>query len=334
MLVVGGRDTGKTTFSRRLVQRTLEAGISTALLDADPGQANIGPTFCLGLALPAGVDADLVPAATAFVGGTSPLHFMPEHLSAIRRMADLARDRDTIVIDMPGTIRGSAARRLYQLTTELLSPDHIVALCRDTELNSILAPMELRASVHVHHVHVSAVVVPRPAEYRVQRRALTLAAYFRDSEVHTVSLDAVALCGTWLGGGAPIAPHLFKYLAVALADYTRLFYAEQYGNHLGLMVSKTVPEDCPALGIALEQFGASEVTVSRAPLLKNLVVGLETDGGKLLGLGRIVSIDFKRRQIGIVTPVRTPSATQVIKFGGVRIGEDGSQRGIVLPGEL
>jgi polynucleotide 5'-hydroxyl-kinase GRC3/NOL9 len=335
VLVLGGPDTGKTYTARRLLERAIDAGARVALVDADPGQVEVGLPFCVGTTImPDSRQDHHTPTAMAFVGGISPINYIPEHLTAIRHIVDFARDTRLVIVDMPGFVHGVGARRLHQLIAELLLPRHVIAISRGSELNSILAPMMRRSGLTVHAVQAAADITPRPAAFREQRRAMRLAAYFDDAKVCSFTFDSVALSGTWLGGGAPIAPHLFTYLTTALSGYTRVYYAEQYGAHLGLMVSKPVSEACPALGIALEQFRAKEVTVSRAPLLKNLVVGLESENGKLLGLGRITAIDFKRRSIGITTPVRAPSAVQIIKLGGIRISDDGSQLGFVRPGEL
>ncbi len=333
--MLGGTDAGKTHTAHRLFEHAGTIGMSAALLDADPGQADIGLPFCVGLTTNSDhKTADHTAAAMAFVGGVSPANYITEKMVAIRRMVDLAHDCHAIIIDMAGYINGVGARRLHQLTAEMLSPRHVLAISRGSELSSILAPMIRRNGLTVHELQVSEHATSRPAAIRVQRRAMRLASYFEESNTLTFMFDSAAFCGTWLGGGAPVAPHLFTYLATALADYTRLHYAEQYGSHLGLMVSKPISEACPALGIAMEQFRAKEVTVSRAPVLKNLVVGLEADNGKLLGLGRITAIDFKRRSIGITTPVRAANAVNTILFGGVRIDDEGAQIGVVKPGEL
>jgi polynucleotide 5'-kinase involved in rRNA processing len=334
VLVIGGPDTGKTTAIRKLSDRAIETGIAATILHADPGQVEVGLPFCVGISMPTSEDKGHTVTTMAFIGGISPITYMPEHLAAVRRLVDMARDYEILIVDMPGIIHGSSARRLHQMTAELITPRHLIALSHGSELNSILAPMVKRSGLTIHTIMASDQFPVRHPALREQRRAIKLAAYFNDAKPITFSLDAVALSGTWLGGGAPIAPHLLKYLATALVDFTRVYYAEQYGSHLGLMVSKPLPEECTALGIALEQFKATEVTVSRAPLFKDLVVGLESDNGKLLGLGRIISLDFRRRTIGISTPVRSPSAVSSIKLGGVRIGDGGIQLGLVRPGEL
>ena len=92
-LLLGGMDVGKTTFTRLLANRFLEAGCPPALLDADLGQSEIGPPACVGIAFcdaPILALSDLKPHALAFVGSASPPGYLLEHVAGIRRLADMA----------------------------------------------------------------------------------------------------------------------------------------------------------------------------------------------------------------------------------------------------
>src|SRR5213078_2014870 len=53
-MVIGGSDVGKTTFCRLFVNRAVAANLHPAILDSDPGQSEIGPPGCAGLAFAGG----------------------------------------------------------------------------------------------------------------------------------------------------------------------------------------------------------------------------------------------------------------------------------------
>src|SRR5437764_3353946 len=75
LIVVGGTDTGKTTFCTLVANEALAKGRRVAVLDCDLGQAEIGPPACVGLGLPTeriGSLGDVRPASLAFLGLTSP----------------------------------------------------------------------------------------------------------------------------------------------------------------------------------------------------------------------------------------------------------------------
>ncbi len=335
VMIIGGHETGKTTFAKQLVSHARSIGKVCGRIDADPAQSEVGPPTTVGLRLEP-KDYTLMSHPElhlSFIGAISPVHYVPEHLASIKKLTSIATACDLVAIDMPGYVHGSNARRLHQLLFELLAPAHVVAICRGSDLDSILAPLRNRSTVSVHRLQVPAAVEPKPGSFRRQRLAMKLSNCFKDSHQHLFPIDTVTLAGTWLGGGAPVAPHLLRYLTTALADFTRVYYAEQYGKHLGIIVKSKLPEDCTALGIAIEQFNATETTVTLAPHLKNLVVSLESGTGKVLGLGRVTAVDFKRRIIGVSSPIKIASAVQAIKFGGVRIGDDGAQIGLLMPGD-
>ncbi|HEV2472773.1 MAG TPA: polynucleotide 5'-hydroxyl-kinase, partial [Chthonomonadales bacterium] len=168
VLVLGGTDTGKTTFSRLLVDRILGSGGSAAILDADVGQSEIGPPGTLGLELHS-TGARAHAQNLAFLGATSPAGRLLHHAAAVRRLADSATV-DRLVVDTPGYITGSEARALIQAEFELLSPAHVVALQRGKELEAVLKPISMRKSCQVHRLPIPRVVQVRPAALRAKRR--------------------------------------------------------------------------------------------------------------------------------------------------------------------
>ncbi len=335
-LVLGATDVGKTTFSRLLVNRAVEAGRQTAVIDGDIGQSEIGPPACVGLAFPEGpviALSDLPPHALAFVGATSPPGHLLEHAAAIRILADMAASR-FLVVDSCGFVQGPAARRLNQVEADLLAPAHIVALQRRDELEALLAPMRRRNHWRIHAPLIPEVIGIKPPAFRTQRRFMKWAAYFAGSELHTYSLDDIAIVGSWLGSGAPLAAHYLKYLRQALASSARVYYAEMSGSQLGIMVSHPMSPQSHDLIVALEPLKARSVTLTVAPRLKHLLVGLESANGRLMGMGVIATIDFVRRTVGVLTPIRSPFAARILRVGSLRVTPEGRELGTMKPGEL
>ncbi len=335
-MVLGGIDVGKTTFTRLLVNRAVAAGKRVAVLDADPGQSQIGPPACAGLALVEGPIAglsDLPPHALAFIGSTSPAGRLPEHITAVRRLADLAGDR-LLVIDTSGYLHGPGARRLIQCEAELVAPAHIVALQRGDELAEILSPLRRRANCRIHTPAIPTSIVTKPPSMRTQRRAMRFAAYFRDAQPAHFRFDTVGFTGTWLGGGTPVPAHILRFMNETLGRPTRIYHAETCGRHVGLMSNRPIASTGPELGIVLGQLKAKEVSVTVAPRLKHLLVGMEASNGKLLGLGILAGLDFRRGALTLLTPVRAPDAACVLHFGMHRVTPDGTDAGALRPGDL
>ncbi len=340
VLILGGTDVGKTTFTRLLVNRLTGQGHRVGIVDADLGQSEIGPPACVGLAFadtPVEALSDLTPHALAFVGSTSPPSHLLEHVGGVRRLADMVVPH-SLIIDTSGFLQGAAARRLNQTEFDLLLPTHVVGLQREGELEAILGPIRRREGCTLHTPPIPAVIGKKPPSFRTQRRIMRFAAYFDAAVQHTYELDQVALVGTWLNGGTPVAAHLLKFLNQSLNESQgqgiRVYHAEMAGRHLGMMVSRPVAPDAPGIGTAQGQLRAQSVSITVAPRLRHLLLGLEGGNGKLLGLGLLEAIDFRRRTLGVLTPVRASGAARVIRMGSLRVAPNGSEVGMLRPNEI
>lgn len=334
--LIGGTDVGKTTLTRLLVNRAAAGGQQVALLDTDPGQSEIGPPGCIGLAFvdaPVRTLSDLTPQALAFVGNTSPAAHLLEHAAGTFRLAALAAER-MLVVDTCGYIQGGGARRMHQIEFDLLQPAHVIALQRRGELEPILAPLRRRTGCRIHTPLIPAAVTRKSPALRSQRRAMRFASYFETTTVHTFSFDEVALVGTWLAGSEPLPPHLLKFLNQALGFHTRVYHAEMCDRALGLMVSQPLEADAAGLSMVQEQLKPLSLAVTVAPRMRHLLLGLETGSGKLLGLGLLEALDFRRRTLGVRTPIRTPDAAHILRFGTLRLTPDGKELGSLRPSEL
>jgi polynucleotide 5'-hydroxyl-kinase GRC3/NOL9 len=336
ILLLGGTDAGKTTFCTLLVNAALAAGRTVSVIDSDIGQSEIGPPSCVGLGSPREPIrslSDVVPASLVFVGATTPRESLLEHAAAVRFLADTARKEapGLLIVDTTGYIRGSGARRLKQAKIELLAPDHIVAIQRKTECEPILASVRFNTRIHIHRLPIPKVITIKQPVLRAQRRAFKFARYFDGAEIRHYDFDKVSLLGTWMNGGAPMPPHHLQFLTNSLR--TRVFYAELVERHLG-MVTQALPADDTGLSVVQEQFRPQEITVTPSSRLRHLLVGLSDGNGKLLGLGLIEAIDLRRRQIGVLTPIRAYVAVKVIQFGLLRLKPDGSEVGTNKPGDV
>src|SRR4051794_11788550 len=81
VVLLGGIETGKTTFGIELARRSAAAGVATAIVDADIGQSVVGPPTTVGLKMIRS-DEDVtseslrVTDAIGFVGTISPRGYL------------------------------------------------------------------------------------------------------------------------------------------------------------------------------------------------------------------------------------------------------------------
>ena len=332
-VILGGVDVGKTTFCRLLVNRLVEKGKNAAIIDADVGQSEIGPPTCIGRAFVEkriATLSELQVQALAFVGSVNPSNFLPEHIAGVMKLASQVDDK-TLVVDTSGYIQGFNAHRLANLELDLLAPRHIIALQRKEELRPILQTVRYRRDCVAHTPPIPSIIGKKTAVFRANRREMRFASYFQTSTEYEFSFEEVALSGTWLGGGEPLAAHLEKFISEVFGARNRVFYAELAGRRLGLMLAKPVASQSPDLGVVMEHFKTREISVTVAPNLKNLILGLEDRKGRVLGLGILAGLDFKRRTLKVLTPLRASGAVSRVCFGRQRVNPDGTDGGLLRP---
>lgn len=185
IFVIGGVDSGKTTFVDRLVRAGIAAGHPAAIVDTDLGQSTIGPPTTVGMKL-VSTDDDLAPEArghpdaVSFVGSVSPRgHFLPLVTGTAKLvLTAIERGARLIVVDTSGLIAGVAGQMLKLTKAELCRPHHVVALARGGELEPITSVLDHVLSPNIVslavHPEIRVRSVDERATYREQRLATFL----------------------------------------------------------------------------------------------------------------------------------------------------------------
>ena len=181
VFVVGGVDSGKTTFAQHLVRAGLEAGHVCAIVDADLAQSTIGPPGTVGLKIvrEAGdLEVDSFDAL-AFVGAMSPRnHFLPLVTGTAKLvMRAIEVGAKLIVVDTSGLIDGVAGQMLKLTKAELCRPHHVVALHHGGELEPIAGVLERFLSLDVISLDVHPDIASRSVDDRVAYREARMAAF-------------------------------------------------------------------------------------------------------------------------------------------------------------
>jgi polynucleotide 5'-kinase involved in rRNA processing len=190
IMVVGGADTGKTTFARWLLRRLAPVCPGRlAFVDGDPGQGVLGPptTVSLATTTPGGSGfPPPEPYRRMFVGATTPRGHMLRHLVGAARLVEAARSQsiDTVIHDTSGLIdprAGGVALKLAKI--ELLRPHVVVAIQRSHELEPLLKL--LRHSRRTGLVELASSPSVRRRDFVVRReyRVDLFARYFAGAEV-------------------------------------------------------------------------------------------------------------------------------------------------------
>ncbi|HVE91767.1 MAG TPA: Clp1/GlmU family protein [Actinomycetota bacterium] len=190
IFVVGGMDSGKTTFCARVARAAVQAGHVAAVVDADLAQSTIGPPSTVGLRIfrtleDTAPEAWGRPDAMAFVGGVAPRgNFLPLVTGTAKLvMRAIEMGARLIVVDTSGLIAGVAGQILKLMKAELCRPHHVVAIAQGGELDPIVGVLRRFLSVQVMALTVHPDIRVRPVDERLTYQEKALAA-FLGPEVH------------------------------------------------------------------------------------------------------------------------------------------------------
>ena len=192
VVVLGGIDTGKTTFGLNLAEHARSLGRSAAFVDADMTLPTVCPPSCIGVRYwrdpaPGTGGTDETPGEGTieadglwFVGSTYPEGNLLSLATGTTRLVRQARDAgcDVIVVDVVGLVSGIAAQMLHHCTFELIRPDAVVGFQRGEELEPLLGIVQRFLAVEPTTLHVDPAVVERSALDRLAHREERLRSYF------------------------------------------------------------------------------------------------------------------------------------------------------------
>jgi polynucleotide 5'-hydroxyl-kinase GRC3/NOL9 len=238
VVLLGGLDTGKSTFGRAMARAALAAGRRSAYVDADLGQKTVGPPACVTLRMLDGLD-DLEPASLArpdsmyFVGSTSPQGQLLPLVTGSGLLLARAQNEgaDFIVVDTNGLVSGVYGQILKFHKIELLQPDVVIGLTRGEELDPILGILQRFFSTEVVSLPVDPDVQPRSVEDRARHREEAFRAYFAGSPQRWRIKPTVFM---------PSLPALFEQ---AVLDRILVGLSDGEGEYTGLGYLEFAPDE-------------------------------------------------------------------------------------------
>ncbi len=329
--VIGGTDVGKSTFCWGAAARLAGAGAQVALLDADLGQARIGPPTTIGFAFVSGDPDDRpAPRALAFVGTTTPQGNLVPTLVAVHKAAQAARADGAacLIVDTCGWVRGPAARALKEAKFSLLRPALIVAIQSGGELEHLLAWSRGRARTEVLRIGPPREARRRDPEERRRHRAERFRAYFASAEPLGLDADRLGLIGASLWCGTGVGPQIRQAAESLLA--TPLVHAEQVDDAILFVCGETPPGE----GVrALRDFLPEErVTVRAVADYRGRLVGLLDEADMCLAVGLLDDVDFANRRLSIRAPALDARRLVAIAWGRTRLRPDFTDGDLGGPG--
>ena len=318
VVVLGGVDVGKSSFSAFLTNFCLERGLRVAVIDGDIGQADVGPPSCVSLALIKRRVVslrELSPDSMRFIGIDSPGTVKHLVIWALHSLLDeaISRGVELIIVNTDGWISGPGAKD-YKLTLiQALNPDTIVAIQRSNELEHIIRPLCWRKVIKLSSPKAAKRV---PFE---ERKSLREAGYFRflkGSKVKTFKDVPLMYCHAF--SGIPLPEELLSRIS-EIVDVP-VTYAELSPEHLLVVVERDVMGIGEKVKVLRSVFNVGVVRVLKKGVERGLLVGLLKDGVECVAIGLLDSVNYKDRVIKVKTPYEGEVAA--IAVGRVKLSED------------
>lgn len=187
VMLVGGTDTGKSTFSIYLANMAIRAGIVACVIDGDIGQGDLAPPGAIGCAIVSGPAVDLRDVAASFlgfVGSTTSAGSERQVASKMRSILGMMRGRaDLCIINTDGYV-SDGGLPYKRMLARVVRPDIVVVFGRDRKLAASMsrgAWLLLRAR--------SADQVAKTRQDRVGRRAEQFMRYIGNGTVEKSLAD-------------------------------------------------------------------------------------------------------------------------------------------------
>lgn len=326
IMVIGGVDSGKTSLCAYLGNNALKINRTVALIDADLGQADLGPpsTISSRRLAKAVVDPfELSAENIIFVGVTSPSADVSRVADGIEKLKAKTQQQkvDVLIINTDGWIEGEDAIRYKVALVKQAKPDLLIGIQEKNELTFLLG-----ALTETHHVSIESPIMlrKRDQEERKLLRELGYKKYLKKARAETFPLRWVKFDNATFGMGAPPSRELCRKIEDELQ--TQFLYCEEMPEFVFIVLNKDQWLDEELIEV-FEQKLRRKVKAVREGSEEGLLVALHDEKEGFLGIGIVEGIDYVRRTIRVYTPVRKNVAS--LSLGRVKLDKTGHELGIV-----
>jgi len=325
VMVVGGIDSGKTSFCAYLANRALKEKRSVTIIDADLGQSDVGPPSTIGscrLNKPVIDPFEVGAESICFIGVTSASGAVSKVVEGIKSMKDKALKRGVgvLIINTDGWIEGEDAVRYKVALAKEIKPDLLVGIQEQSELTFLLgALIETKNLV----VESSPAVRKRDREERKLLRELGYKKYLKGARTESFPLRWTKVAGVAFGTGVPPSRERMRKMEEWLGSMP--LYCEELPYFVFIALDKEQWVD-DELVKDLEQRLNKKVRVVREGDEEGLLAALHDAKENFLGIGVLEGIDYERRVVRVYTPVRKGAA--FLHLGRVKLDRKGREIGL------
>ena len=312
IIALGPVESGKTSLAALVANRAFTAGLRPYIIDADIGQADIGPPGFVSGSLPEKPVVwlrELEPDRMVFVGHIEPSHVQVQITYGVLRLLARAEEMraNMVVVDTDGWVEGWHALESKMLLLRAVDP-HAVLVLGSEDLYRFVRD---RWPGRVYLLPSPRVQARRTVRDRAVLRSENYKRFLHGSSIRELSLDRTPILNSCLPPSAGLhkgrEPAVYPYPGGVCALYTR----------------QDPPQVSEAKGL-IQQLGVREAMVVYTGGFRGVLVGLVGIAG-WDHPGVIERIDMERRVLRVRTPYLGP--VRMIIAGRVRIGDSYTDTG-------
>ncbi len=296
--VMGPTDAGKSSFTAMLLNRALHSGVKPGVIDADIGQADVGPPGFVSATL---VDRKILwlrwlrAAKMRFVGSVSPYRLERRVISAAVDLKYwlLGEGAQLVAVDTDGWVYGAQAMEYKLEMVKALRPTAIVVL-GDEEIYKSVGRVLKGFSSKLYYLPTPAVVRTRDREDRRILRSEGYKRFFENAVKRKVKLEEVSVLGSCLYSGNPLPPERLEEMSRLLG--TRVIAGSETPENLVLVVEGQPRHDM------LERLSRERhVYVIQRGEERGLYIAVLGPDMEEKAPGVILSVDYEAREAEILT---------------------------------
>lgn len=313
-VVLGGVESGKTSFSTLLSNIALDVGRKPCIIDADVGQGDLAPPTFIGMKC---FNKKVLWLREErgdymrFVGALTPSQptAMAKIIIGVLELMSIARHvgGDLVVINTDGWFGDSSAMEYKYTLVKALSPTSVIVLDRD--FCSVFKMMFRHTAIDIYCVPRPKVVKERSREDRRDLRKLNYQKWFSNMKRVCLNVDSIAISGVCSLNGATVPSEEVIELEKTIG--VKVIYVSRY-NDFDIVV---VPDDVILNKETFERIGLSRrVFIVRPSNAKGLIAAITDRRLCESGVAIIDEIDFSSRRICLLTEYNG-------EIGGIMVGK-------------
>lgn len=277
-VVVGPVEAGKTSFAAMLSNRSLARGIIPGVVDADVGQADIGPPGFVALGIPESWVAwlrSLEPVELRFIGSIEPSTAAGRIIAAASALAGRARSHGAgvVVVDTDGWVEGWQALEFKADLVRAVEADYVVVIGGE----ELAGYFRRAADATVYTAPSPRVKAERDRDARRGLRSQNYARFLGSGELE-VDLRRAAVQGSCLFTGEPVGDKSVVREAEEAAGAKVVTVTKYPGGYCVALDSREQPDQGVVRQLSRRLGG--EVLVVYTGGFKGILAALTDDKGR------------------------------------------------------